>query len=63
MRVVVTGASGNVGTAVLRALGADREITEITGIARQRPPTTMAKVTWLSADVTTADLVPVFHLP
>jgi UDP-glucose 4-epimerase len=37
MRVVVTGASGNIGTALLRRFGADDNVERITGIAR-RPP-------------------------
>lgn len=37
MRVVVVGASGNVGTAVLRRLAAEPAVTDITGVAR-RPP-------------------------
>ncbi|HZB47894.1 MAG TPA: NAD-dependent epimerase/dehydratase family protein [Mycobacteriales bacterium] len=38
MRIVVVGASGNVGTAVLRRLAAERAVTELVGVAR-RPPT------------------------
>ena len=38
MRIVVVGASGNVGTAVLRRLAAEPAVTEIVGVAR-RPPT------------------------
>jgi uncharacterized protein YbjT (DUF2867 family) len=37
MRVVVTGATGNVGTSVLAALSADPAIDEIVGVARRRP--------------------------
>ena len=38
MRIAVVGASGNVGTAVLRRLAAEPSVAEIVGIAR-RPPT------------------------
>ncbi|WP_308425973.1 hypothetical protein [Lentzea pudingi] len=38
MRVVITGASGNVGTGVLRALAADTEDHEVLGICRRPPP-------------------------
>jgi nucleoside-diphosphate-sugar epimerase len=59
MRVVVTGASGNVGTSVLEALGAEPEVKEIVGIARRLPEVEMPKVEWVRADVTEDDLVPI----
>lgn len=37
MRIVVTGATGNVGTALLRRLHAAEEVTEIVGISRRGP--------------------------
>jgi uncharacterized protein YbjT (DUF2867 family) len=37
MRIVVTGATGNVGTAVVRALADEPRVDAITGVAR-RPP-------------------------
>src|SRR3954463_10075408 len=58
MRVVVTGATGNVGTSVLRALERDEQVTEVIGIARRRPSLRLGKVTWLEADVARADLRP-----
>jgi UDP-glucose 4-epimerase len=59
MRVLVTGASGNVGTAVLRTLGADPAVEEVVGVVR-RPPedASDAKVTWVAADVAEDDLRP-----
>jgi UDP-glucose 4-epimerase len=60
MRVVVTGASGNVGTSVLEALGREPKVDEIVGIARRRPEIEMPKVEWATADVTTDALVPLF---
>jgi nucleoside-diphosphate-sugar epimerase len=51
MRIVVTGATGNVGTSVLQALSADERVTEIVGIARRVPRWTPPKVTWAAADV------------
>ena len=56
MKVVVTGATGNVGTATLRALAGDERVTEITGIARRRPTLQLPKVTWQEADIAHADL-------
>jgi len=61
MRVVVTGATGNVGTSVVRALGEEPEIEQIVGIARRRPAWTPSKTTWVEADVVEADLVPIFE--
>jgi UDP-glucose 4-epimerase len=60
VRVVVTGATGNVGTALLRALGADSTVESIVGIARRRPSVSLAGVEWVAADVVDADLGPVF---
>jgi UDP-glucose 4-epimerase len=60
MRVVVTGASGNVGTSVLEALGREAKVEEIVGIARRVPAVEMPKVEWVSADVAADSLVPLF---
>jgi nucleoside-diphosphate-sugar epimerase len=60
MRVAVTGASGNVGTSVLEALGREPGVKEILGIARRVPDVEMPKVEWAGADVTTDALVPLF---
>jgi len=61
MRVVVTGASGNVGTSVLRALGQDSSVESILGLARRVPDRHFGKTSWASADVASADLVPQFE--
>jgi UDP-glucose 4-epimerase len=37
MRIVVVGASGNLGTSVLSALAADDAVDSILGISRRRP--------------------------
>jgi UDP-glucose 4-epimerase len=59
-RVVVTGASGNVGTSVVRALAADPAVSEIVGIARRVPSWTPPKLRWRSADVARDELAPHF---
>ncbi|QNN54863.1 NAD-dependent epimerase/dehydratase family protein [Nocardioides mesophilus] len=53
MRIVVTGASGNVGSAVLRRLVATRN-HEITGVARRLPEggEPFDQVDWVSVDLT-----------
>jgi nucleoside-diphosphate-sugar epimerase len=56
MKVVVTGATGNVGSAVLRALGGDPQVDAIVGLARRRPQLRLPKVTWAEADITRDDL-------
>ncbi|MDO9353777.1 MAG: NAD-dependent epimerase/dehydratase family protein [Solirubrobacteraceae bacterium] len=62
MKIVVTGATGNVGTATLRALVADDSIDEIVGIARRTPAVWAPhKVRWVAADVSRDDLVPHFE--
>jgi UDP-glucose 4-epimerase len=61
MRVVVTGATGNVGTSVLAALAADDAVDEIVGIARRRPAIEYARTRWVAADVTRDDLVAHFR--
>jgi UDP-glucose 4-epimerase len=56
MRVVVTGATGNVGTSLLRLLSADPAVTSIVGVARRRPDLHLPKVDWVAADISRDDL-------
>jgi UDP-glucose 4-epimerase len=60
MKIVVTGATGNVGTSVVRALAADTRVTEIVGVARRLPRWTQPKTRWVSADIRDADLESIF---
>ena len=60
MTIVVTGASGNVGTSVLQALGEDPAISEIVGVARRTPDARFKKTTWKQADVARDELAPLF---
>jgi UDP-glucose 4-epimerase len=56
MRVVVTGATGNVGTSLLRALEDEAAVTSVLGLARRRPELELPKTTWATADVAADDL-------
>jgi UDP-glucose 4-epimerase len=58
MRVVVIGATGNVGSSVVEALGEDPAIESIVGIARRRPTWRPPKTEWTQADITADDLRP-----
>jgi len=61
MRIVVTGATGNVGTSVLRALAQDSGVDEVVGLARRLPSLTLPKTSWVQADVVHSDLAPIFR--
>jgi UDP-glucose 4-epimerase len=61
MRVVVVGATGNIGTSVLRSLEKEERVESVLGLARRLPGLTMPKVEWASADVVSDDLVPHFR--
>jgi nucleoside-diphosphate-sugar epimerase len=60
MRVVVVGASGNVGTSVLRSLAADPNVDSVLALARRLPRAGFPKTQWRSADVTRDPLAPHF---
>ncbi len=59
--ITVTGASGNLGTALLDVLQADARVDEVRALSR-RPPDDEArsKVRWFGADVTADELGPAF---
>jgi nucleoside-diphosphate-sugar epimerase len=56
MRIVITGATGNVGTSVVEALGRDPGVDEIVGVARRAPSWTPPRTRWVTADITKDDL-------
>jgi UDP-glucose 4-epimerase len=60
MRVAVTGATGNIGIALLDALSKDPAVEEIVGVARRTPDLDVEKVRWVAADVVTDDLTAAF---
>jgi UDP-glucose 4-epimerase len=66
VRVVVTGATGNVGSSLLRALSADPAVDDVVGVARRAPDTSppgvdSGKVRWHRADVASDALEPLFE--
>ena len=58
MRVVVVGATGNVGTSVIEALADEPRVDSVLGLARRLPGLEVPKVEWAQADVTRDELVP-----
>ena len=60
MRVVVVGASGNVGTSLLRALASEPAVDSILGLARRLPKAQFPKTEWRRADIAQSPLRPHF---
>ncbi|XUM01591.1 NAD-dependent epimerase/dehydratase family protein [Streptomyces venezuelae ATCC 10712] len=50
-RVVVTGATGNVGTSLVRALARDPGVSSVLGLARRRPKLDVPGVEWEELDL------------
>lgn len=61
MRVVVVGATGNVGTSLLGSLAGEDRVESVLGLARRLPQLAVPKVEFRRADVTATDLVPLFR--
>src|SRR5947209_5880682 len=60
MRVVIVGATGNAGSALVAALEAEPVVDEVVGIARRTaaPVPGQTKTRFVAADITRDDLVP-----
>jgi UDP-glucose 4-epimerase len=58
MHIVITGATGNVGTSVIESVATEPEVTSVLGLARRLPTWQAPKTTWAQADVARDDLVP-----
>jgi UDP-glucose 4-epimerase len=61
MRVVVVGATGNVGSSLVRALSETREVVSVLGLARRLPRLRVGKTEWAQADIGVDDLVRFFE--
>jgi nucleoside-diphosphate-sugar epimerase len=61
MKVIVTGATGNVGTSVVRALSADPAVSAIVALARRPPKRPLERAEFVAGDVASSDLVPLFR--
>jgi UDP-glucose 4-epimerase len=61
MRVVVFGATGNVGTSLLQALAEEPAVDSVLGVARRLPDLDLPKVEWARADVVRDDLAPLLR--
>jgi UDP-glucose 4-epimerase len=61
MRIVVVGASGNVGTSVLRALADEPAVDSVLGLARRLPEASFPKTDWEAVDVARSELEPCFR--
>lgn len=56
MRVVITGATGNLGTSLVEELINDPDVDEMIGIARRPVSLQIPKMQWRTADIATDDL-------
>jgi UDP-glucose 4-epimerase len=61
MKVIVTGAEGNVGKSVIEALGERDEVGEIVGLVDVSPNWSPKKTSWSGTSVVSSDLAPVFE--
>ena len=58
MRIVVIGATGNVGTSLVAALERDEGVTSVLGLSRRPPAGRRGKTEFARVDITRDDLVP-----
>jgi len=56
MRVVIVGASGNIGTSLLHALADEPQVESVLGIARRKPQVSFPRTEWAQADIDVDDL-------
>src|SRR5437764_11167867 len=61
MRVVVVGATGNVGTSLLESLASEAGVEEVVAVARRAPAQTFPRTSFVAADITRSELAPIFR--
>jgi UDP-glucose 4-epimerase len=61
MRVVIVGASGNVGSSLIRELSGTPQVDSLLGVARRRPQLALPKTEWAQADIARDDLESLFE--
>ncbi|WP_219419172.1 NAD-dependent epimerase/dehydratase family protein [Pseudonocardia nigra] len=61
MRVVVLGATGNIGTSLVATLAAEPAVTSLLGLARRLPTWRAEKTEWATCDIARHDLVEHFR--
>ena len=66
MRVVIVGATGNIGISLVERMAADPAVDSVVGLARRVPDGSLKfagseRVSWVSADIRYDDLEPVFE--
>lgn len=60
MRVVILGATGNVGTSVLESLASEQRVQEIVAVARRAPHRSYPRTSFTAADIASDELAPIF---
>ena len=61
MRIVVIGATGNLGTSTLRAFSRDPAMPEVIAVARRKTKLEVPRTKFVQADITQDDLVPLLQ--
>jgi UDP-glucose 4-epimerase len=61
MRIVVVGATGNVGTSLVGLLTCDPSVDWIVGVARRHPDLHLPKTEWRTVDIVDSNLVELFR--
>lgn len=61
MRIAITGATGNVGTSLIRALSHEPSVDTVVGIARRVPDVRLPKTAWVQADIARSDMTELFR--
>jgi nucleoside-diphosphate-sugar epimerase len=59
MRIVIFGATGNVGTSLLEALSDEARVEEVVAVARRPPHATFTRTRFVQADIVSSDLAPI----